>query len=156
MSDDKDLRAAVAAALQASDAETAWYFDRVKLRVVSVKYGAVSDPLLRARDVEDDEIRFIAVPAVTAGEIHLWMEAFVDDPSNEGNAVVGASLDSKTGANARFEERLAKRAPEALTAWHRYRQARMFEAADAWIAGALTQPTPGDGIGFVTDDLDDH
>lgn len=154
MTEVNDLRAAVAAALQASDAETAWYFDRVKLRVISVKHGAVSDPLLRARDVEDDEIRFIAIPAVTAGEIHLWMEEFVDDPAQAGNAVVAACLDSKTGANARFEERLAKRAPEALTAWHRYRQARMFEAADAWIADARNEPAPTDGIGFVTDDLD--
>jgi hypothetical protein len=83
------------------------------------------------------------------------MEAFVDDPSNAGNPVVVASLDSKTGANARFEERLAKRAPEALTAWHRFRHARIAEAADAWIASAMNEPVPGDGIGFVTDDLDD-
>lgn len=155
MSEEKELRMAVAAALQAADAETAWYFDRVKSRVLSVKYGQVSDPLLRARDVEDDEIRFVEIPAITHGEIHLWMEAFVEDPANTGNPAVAAWLDSKSGANARFEERLAKRAPEVLTAWHRFRQARLLEAADAWIANAENEPVPGDGIGFVTDDLDD-
>ena len=47
----QDLRAGLLEAFQATDSETSWFLDRRKLRVVWVRRGAVSDPLLRARDV---------------------------------------------------------------------------------------------------------
>lgn len=138
----KDLRGQTAEALQATDPETAWYLDRRKLRIVSVRRGEVSDPLLRARDVEDDELRFVEVPAVTEAEVHDWMAEFVD---GAGDPAVAACLDEKFGANLRFEERLARKSPEGLTAWHRFRQQRIHDVADAWLAKTLAEDVPGDG-----------
>jgi hypothetical protein len=145
MSDEKDLRTALAEALLATDSETAWYLDRAKSRVVSVCRGEVSDPHLRAADVEDDELRFVEIPAITEAEIHEWMEDFVEDAAEPTAPAAAACLDHKPGANTRFEERLARRAPEALTAWHRFRHARVLALADTWAAVALAAPAPGEG-----------
>lgn len=145
----KDLRTSVVEAMQAFDPETAWYLDRRKLRVVSVRHGVVSDPLLHAGDVEDDETRFVEVPAVTEAEVHEWMDEFVDAAAVPE---VAACLDEKAGANARFVEKLARRFPEQLTAWNRFRHERVGGVADAWCARILAEPLPGDGVGLVSDD----
>lgn len=136
----KDVRTALVEAFQAADSETAWYYDRAKDRVVSVKHGVVSDKLLRARDVEDDELRFVEVPALSEVEIHGWIDDFVAETDR---ADVAACLDRKAGANARFEERVAKKLPDVLPAWHRYRHGRVQETADAWIAGIRAEHVPG-------------
>lgn len=152
MSEEKDLRTALAEALQATDAETAWYLDRRKLRVLSVSAGEVSDPLLRAADVEDDEIRFAEIPALTEAEVHGWMEDFAEEAAPEHAAAAGACLDHKPGANARFEERLARRAPATLQEWHRFRLARVVAKAAEWCDAALAEKFAGDGRGLVADD----
>jgi uncharacterized protein UPF0158 len=152
MSEEKELRAAVVEALRATDSGTSWYLDRRKARVVSVAGGQASDPLLHAADVEDDEIRFVEIPAVTEAEVHGWMEDFVEEAGAEDSAAAAASLDHKPGANARFEERLSRRAPATLSAWHRFLQARILAKAETWCAAALSEPIPGDGRGLVADD----
>lgn len=149
MSDEKDLREAVAEAFRATDSETAWYLDRAKRRVVRVRHGETSDPLLDAADVEDDELRFVEIPAVTESEVHDWMAEFVEQ---HGDAKVAACLDEKKGANARFELRLSTRAPDALVAWHRFLHAHVLAEAAAWTERTLSEPVIGDGVGLAGDD----
>ena len=149
MSDEQDLRRAVADAFRATDSATAWYLDRAKLRVVHVRHGEVSDPLLDAADVEDDELRFVEIPAVTEAEIHEWMAEFVIE---YGDPKVTACLDEKKGANARFELRLTSRAPDALVAWHKFLHERVLAAAAAWTERSLSEPIIGDGVGLAGDD----
>lgn len=140
----RDLRSGLLEAFQATDSETAWFLDRRKLRVVWVRRGAVSDPLLRARDVEDDEIRFVEIPAVTEAEIHEWMEEFAESAADPG---VAGCLDERAGANARFEQRLAQHSAAALADWHRFRLDRLGAVVDAWTARALEERIPGgDGL----------
>lgn len=135
-----DLRAALLEAFQATDSETAWFLDRRKLRVVTVRRGVVSDPLLRACNVEDDEIRFVEIPAVTEADLHVWMEAFVDGSDDPR---VGACLDQRFGANGRFEEKLGALDPDVLRSWRQFRLAQLGAEVDAWTARALDDPAPG-------------
>lgn len=140
MSEEKDLRAAVAGAMAAADAETGWYLDRRKAQVVTVRHGVVSDPLLRARDVEDDELRFVEVPAIAEADLHEWIADFV---AESGSGAAAKAFDERAAANARFEERLRRASPETLTEWHRFRQARIDAAAGAWLSATLAADLPG-------------
>jgi hypothetical protein len=138
----QELRAGLLEAFQATDSATAWFLDRRKLRVVWVRRGVVSDPLLRARDVEDDEIRFVEIPAVTEAEVHVWMEEFVDEAAEPA---VAACLDERAGANARFEQKLAALSPDALARWHRFRLERLRGVVDAWAGQVLAEHVPDGG-----------
>lgn len=143
-----ELGEALVAAFQAADSETSWFLDRRRTRVVTVKRGVVSDPLLRARQVEDDEIRFVEIPAVTEAEIHDWMEEFADESPDPA---VGACLDQRAGANERFETKLAALPGGRLTEWHRHRLARLREVVDAWAVRTLAEPIPGGDTGAGDD-----
>lgn len=135
----KDLRTALVEAFDARDSETAWFLDRRRERVVWVRRGTVSDPLLRARDVEDDELRFVEIPAVTEAEIHDWM---ADHAESCGDPAVASCLDERAGANVRFEEKLAALGPEPIAAWRRFRLARLRELVDAWVTPVLAERIP--------------
>lgn len=127
--DPRPLAEQVADALLAADSETSWYLDLAAPRVIRVCKGECSDPELSARDVDDDEERFVEVPALTEAEIHLWMEDFVeacDDPAT------AALLDHREGANARFESGLDAAGRGAD--WRRHRREEALRAAHAWLA----------------------
>jgi hypothetical protein len=126
-----DLDAQLREAFTADDPEAAWYFDRAMDRVVRVAQGATNIPDLPAQDVEDDEGRYAEIPALTDGELHEWIEQFVeerDDPA------VTALLDERVGANARFLKRLAGN-EAAYAAWKAFHARRVAEALAAWRAG---------------------
>src|SRR6185295_7739073 len=106
--------AALAEAFRTSDPTIAWYLDREERRVVSVKGGVVSDEELDAKQVEEDDERFVEVPPILEAEIHGWMEEFVEE---RADAKVAAMYDHRAGANARFLLRLEMRDPAALAAW---------------------------------------
>lgn len=131
--EERPLPEQVADAMLATDSETAWYLDRGCARVVWVKKGQSSDPEIPARDVEDDEERFVEVPALTEGEIHGWMEDFAEAC---GDPAVDAALDDREGANARFEAAVAALPGGRAAEWHRHRRAEALRAAAAWLAGA--------------------
>ena len=126
----KDLRTALAEAFEAADAETAWYLDRRRRRVVSVRHGETSDPELTANQVEEDEERFVEVPCVLEADLHEWILAFADE---RGDPVVAACLDERKDANARFAATLARRQPETVPLWNAWRRDRVLERVDAWL-----------------------
>ena len=126
-----DVRKALASAFQTGDAETAWYLDLVLPRVVHVRRGATNIPDLSASEVEDNELRYVEIPAITESEVHLWMEDFVEE---QGDPEVADMLDEKLGANERFVESLGRSAPTALAAWTAYRARRVAAVVDAWLA----------------------
>jgi len=134
-----DLRTRLAEAILAADPEVAWYLDRRRMRVVRVEHGVVDDPLLRASEVKDDDVRFVEIPAVTEAEVHEWMAEFADEGGFDGAA---AALDERRGANRRFEAKLSEISADALTAWHRFRQARVGELAESWLAVVRAEPLP--------------
>jgi hypothetical protein len=130
--DPRDLRTQLIEAFQAADSAVAWYLDRDEDRVVWVKGPKVSDETLTAKQVDEDEERFLEVPPVFESDVHDWMTEFAEEHSD---AKVTACLDHKAGANARFLMRLEKRSAAALTEWRRFRLAKIGEAVDAWLAG---------------------
>jgi hypothetical protein len=124
------LLPALRAALDSADAEAAWYLDRDDPRVVEVRDGRTSVEDLEVEEVEDDEDRFAAIPAVTPPEVYAWMLEFLeehDDPR------LAALLDARRGAHGRFEKGLRSLDPEAAGAWERFRTARLTEVAEAWL-----------------------
>jgi len=126
-----DLDVQLREAFVADDPEAAWYFDRGVERVVRVAHGATNIPDLLAEDVEDDEDRYVEIPTITDGEVHAWMEAFVeerDDPR------VASCLDERVGANARFAKRLAAADAAAFAAWKQFHAARVADAVAEWRA----------------------
>ena len=126
----KDLRTALAEAFEASDAESAWYLDRLRRRVISVRRGETSDPELSAREVEEDEDRFVEVPIVREADVHEWIADFVQE---RDDAVVASCLDERKDSNARFVAALGRRRPEAVPLWNRFRRARVLDRVDAWL-----------------------
>lgn len=126
-----DLDTQLREAFTAADPEAAWYFDRAMERVVRVSHGVTNIPDLPAQDVEEDDARYVEVPAVLESEIHDWMERFVE---GRADAKVAAFLDEKLGANARFLKRLAADAA-ASADWKAFHAARVAEAVAAWRAG---------------------
>lgn len=129
--DPRDLRTQLIEAFQASDSAVAWYLDRDEERVVWVKGSKVSDETLSAKQVDEDEERFLEVPPILESDVHDWMTEFAetsDDPK------IAACLDHKAGANARFLLRIEKRSPAALTAWRKFRLAQVGAAVDTWLA----------------------
>jgi hypothetical protein len=127
--EEQDVRAALAEALQAADPEAAWYFDRVARRVVTVRAGETDVPELDAEDVEEDEERYVAVPALTEAELHAWMVEFVlgREPELDG------LLDARKGANRRFLAALGARHPQALADWRAHLEVRVLACVDAWL-----------------------
>lgn len=127
-----DLPTQLREAFTATDPEAAWYFDRDEERVVRVSHGTTSIPDLPAEDVEEDELRYAEIPAITESEVHLWMEEFVEghpDPK------VAALLDERQGANARFLAKLAAADPAAFEQWKTFHAARVDETVAAWRSG---------------------
>ena len=126
-----DLETQLRDAFTAADPEAAWYFDRAEERVIRVSHGATNDPDLPAGEVEDDEDRYVEIPAVLESDVHTWMEEFVEahpDPK------VATLLDERQGANARFLKKLEAASPEAFAAWKTYHAARIDEALAMWRA----------------------
>ena len=126
-----DVAALLREAFTADDPEAAWYLDLVEPRVVRVSHGTTNIPDLLAEDVEEHEERYVEVPAVTDGELHLWIEEFVEE---HADPKVAALLDEKLGANARFLAKLAAADAAALGAWKRFHAARVDAAIAAWRA----------------------
>ncbi len=130
-SDPRDLRTQLIEAFQATDSATAWFLDRDEERVVWVRGSKVSDETLTAKQVDEDEERFLEIPPILESDVHDWMTEFAegsDDPK------VAACLDHKAGANGRFLIRLEKRSAAALTEWRRFRLAKVGAAVDTWLA----------------------
>lgn len=127
----KDLRTALAEAFESSDSEAAWYYDRLRRRVVSVRHGETNFPELDASEVEEDEERFVDVPVVFESDVHAWIEEFVEEAADPA---VAACFDARQGATARFPEALGRRAPEALPRWNTRRRGRVLERVDAFLA----------------------
>lgn len=123
-----DLDAQLREAFTADDPESAWYFDRVAERVVRLAHGATNIPDLPAQDVEEDDDRYLEIPAVTEGELHDWIERFVE---GEDDAQIAVLLDERQGANARFLKRLAGQS-DAFARWTAFRAARVAEAVEEW------------------------
>lgn len=136
----KDLRTALAEAFEAADAETAWYLDRRRSRVVSVRHGETSDPELSADEVEEDEERFVEVPAVPEVDLHEWIVAFIEE---RADPAVEACLDERKGANARFVASLGRRRPEVVPVWNAWRRSRVLDRVDAWLAEVGGAQAPG-------------
>jgi hypothetical protein len=126
-----DVEAQLREAFTAVDPESAWYFDRGMERVVRVSHGATSIPDLPAQDVEEDEARYVEIPALTDGELHDWIERFVEEKDDEK---VAAMLDERVGANARFLKRVAAE-PALAAEWKAFHGARVAEALQAWRDG---------------------
>ena len=126
-----DLPTQLREAFTAADPEAAWYFDRAQERVVRISHGVTNIPDLPAGDVEDNEHRYVEIPAVLESDVHTWMEEFVEahpDPN------VATLLDERQGANARFLKKLEAANPEALAAWKTYHAARIDESLAMWRA----------------------
>jgi hypothetical protein len=134
---EKDLETQIREAFAADDPEAAWYLDRAGERVLRVSRGATSDPDVTAEEVEDDDARYVEIPAVTESELHAWMEDFVD---GYADAKVAALLDERHGANERFVERLAKADPVAFAAWKAFHAERIDAAIAAWRAATEAEP----------------
>jgi hypothetical protein len=148
--DPRDLRTQLVEAFQSADSAVAWYLDRDRRRVVWVQGSKVSDETLTAKQVDEDEERFLEIPPVFESDVHDWMTEFVEE---HGDPKVAGCLDHKAGANARFLVRLEKRDPAALTAWRKFRHAKLGTAVDAWLADVeagkydVREPIGGDVIG---------
>ncbi len=126
-----DVLPRVCEAFDAVDPETGWYLDTVTPRVVVVRNGVTDVPGLEAAEVELDDDRFAAIPAVLPHDAFGWMLDFVeerDDPA------VAELLDARAGAHERFPAALSEADPEAATAWRAYRAVRLSEHVAAWIA----------------------
>lgn len=132
--DPRDLRTQLIEAFQATDSATGWFLDRrceSGERVVWVKGSKVSDETLTAKQVDEDEERFLEIPPILESDVHDWMTEFAEE---SGDPKIAACLDHKAGANGRFLLRLEKRSPAALTAWRKFRLAKVGAAVDTWLA----------------------
>jgi uncharacterized protein UPF0158 len=127
-----DLATRLREAFTAEDPEAAWYFDRAKEIVVRVAGGETDVPELSAEEVEDDEDRYVEIPALTESEIHAWMEDFVEERGDEN---VAALLDERQGANPRFLAKLAAADAAAFAAWKEFHATRVAAAVAEWRAG---------------------
>ena len=128
--DSRDLRTQLIEAFDAVESLIAWYFDRRKKQVVTVKGARVSDETLTAKEVDEDEERFLEIPPILESEVHVWMEDFVEE---RGDPKVSKLLDDRAGANARFLAKLEAKDPALLAAWKAYRLTRVAGAVDAWL-----------------------
>ena len=126
-----ELETQLREAFTADDPEAAWYLDLGEPRVVRVSHGTTSIPDLSAEEVEEHEERYVEVPAVTDGELHQWIEDFVEERADPR---VTSLLDEKHGANARFLAKLAAADAAAFDAWKRLHAARVDAAIAAWRA----------------------
>lgn len=126
-----DVETQLREAFTAVDPEAAWYFDRDLDRVVRVSRGATSIPDLPAEDVEEDELRYAEIPAITESDVHLWMEEFV---AQDADANVAPLLDERLGANARFAAKLAAYDAAAFARWKAFHAARLAAVIAAWRA----------------------
>ncbi len=127
--DAQDVDARLRDAFTADDPEAAWYLDRDVPRVVRVFHGATDVPELTADEVEEHAERYVEVPALTDGELHAWIEDFVDERAEPS---VAALLDERQGANARFLRELEARDPAGFAAWTAFHRRRVDEAIAAW------------------------
>lgn len=127
-----DFETQLRAAFTAQDPEAAWYLDRGEERVVRVSHGETSVPDLPADEVEEDDERFVEIPAVTESELHDWIEEFVEE---RADPKVAALLDERIGANERFLARLAKADAAAFAAWKEFHGRHIEAALAAWRAG---------------------
>jgi uncharacterized protein UPF0158 len=125
------LDLAVAEAMGTFDSLVAWYLDRQENRVVMIRDGVCSaHDLLRAA-VEDDEERFIEIPAVGDGDDHGWMADFQEEQGSDWPHI---RVDNRSGATRRFLKALGKNHPEAIEAWKVFRLVRLRAAAATWLA----------------------
>ena len=127
-----DFETQLRSAFTAEDPEAAWYLDRGEARVVRVSHGETNIPDLPAEEVEEDDGRYVEIPAVTQSQLHDWIEEFVEE---RGDPKVAAFLDERLGANERFLARLAKGDAAGFAAWKEFHGHRIEAALAAWRAG---------------------
>ena len=124
-----ELETELREAFVADDPEAAWYFDRAEERVVRVAHGETDIPELPAEEVEEDDERYVEIPAVTDSELHDWIEEFVDEQSDPA---IAALLDERQDANARFLQRLAATNAAAFVQWKAFHERHVDEAIAGW------------------------
>lgn len=129
---DPEVVAKLRAAVDENDPRASWYLDTEKHRVVEARDGRTNCQDLTAEEVEEDERRFVEIPAVTTTLEFTWIEDFVAETADWR---LDRILDRKQGAVKRFLEKLPRAYPEAQGEWRAFRAQRVAELVDDWLAG---------------------
>ena len=136
MAEEPDLLTALCAAFAAGDPTVAYYLDRSRRGVVRVADGRADVQYVTAQEVEDDEDRFVEIPAVTVTDDFVWMQEFVEETDDPR---IARLLDLKKGATKRFVKALPQAGPDAVDAWRVFRTGRLRSRAAEWLAEWLPE-----------------